>query len=412
MGKLLFNIEYLWGTSESPLRLKKGKDMSEISYIKNAWLLTEGDKISGFGEMKDVPENGNHELFDLSGHSVLPAFCDSHSHLVFAAPRDGEFEDRIKGLTYEEIAKRGGGILNSAEKLAQLSEEELFQRSEQRLRKVIQLGTGAIEIKSGYGLSLEAELKMLRIIRRLKNLNLIPVKATLLGLHALPAEFKNNKSAYVKMVGEELLPAAVKEGLVDFVDVFCEKGYFDTEDTDYILKKASEFGIKGKIHVNQFNILGGVKTAVENKALSVDHLEYLSEQDISDLAGCETIATILPSCSFFLGLPYGDAKKLMENNITVALASDYNPGSTPSGNMSFVWSLACIKMKMTPVQALNALTINGAAAMGLSDITGSLEKGKLANLVVTRKIPSLSYIPYSFGENNVHRVMTGGNWFN
>lgn len=412
MGKLLFNIEFLWGTSESPLRLKKGKDMSEISYVRNAWLLTEGDKISGFGEMKDVPENGNHELHDLSGHSVLPAFCDSHSHLVFAAPRDGEFEDRIKGLTYEEIAKRGGGILNSAEKLAQLSEEELFQRSEQRLRKVIQLGTGAIEIKSGYGLSLEAELKMLRIIRRLKNLNLIPVKATLLGLHALPAEFKNNKMAYVKMVGEELLPVAVKEGLVDFIDVFCEKGYFDTEDTDYILKKAAEFGIKGKIHVNQFNILGGVKTAVENKALSVDHLEYLSEQDISDLAGCETIATILPSCSFFLGLPYGDAKKLMANNITVALASDYNPGSTPSGNMSFVWSLACIKMKMTPVQALNALTINGAAAMGLSDITGSFEKGKLANLVVTGKIPSLSYIPYAFGENNVQRVMIGGNWFN
>ncbi len=411
MGKLLTNIRSLYGILDSDILVKRGSEISEMNSINNAWLLIEGEEIVNFGEMSSLPNTQDHDVTDLSGRMVLPAFCDSHSHLVFAEARDREFEDRIKGLTYEEIAKRGGGILNSAEKLQNMSEDELFEKAKIRLSEVIKLGTGAIEIKSGYGLNTDAELKMLRVIRRLKELNWIPIKSTFLGAHALPSEYKNDKEGYIKMVGEKMLPEVSKEKLANYIDIFCESGYFDVQDTDYILKKGLEYGLKGKIHVNQFTVLGGVKAGVDNQAISVDHLEYMSEDDIKVLQNSDTIATLLPSCSFFLSIPYGPARQLIEANLPLALATDYNPGSTPSGNMSFVWSLACIIMKMTPAEALNALTINGAAAMELSSSVGSISKGKLANLIVTNEISSLAFIPYSFGDNQIDKVMMKGNWF-
>lgn len=410
MGTVLHNIQSVFGLAEEQLEVKKGKELDHIEQLDNAWILIEGDRIADYGSMSaGLPEG--HENIDCSGRMVLPTYCDSHTHLVFAAPRDGEFEDRIKGLSYEEIAKRGGGILNSAEKLRSMSEEELFNAAKDRLANMIRLGTGAIEIKSGYGLSMESELKMLRVIRRLKELDWIPIKATFLGAHAIPAEFKNRKDDYINYVCEDILPEVAKEGLADYIDIFCESGYFDVEDTDRVLKKGADYGLKGKIHVNQFNVLGAVKTGTDHGAVSVDHLEYLEEDDIRALQGSSTIATALPSCSFFLGIPYTPIRELINANIPVALASDFNPGSTPSGNMSFVWSLACIKMKMTPVEALNAITINGAAAMELSDGAGSISKGGKANLILTKKIPSLSYIPYSFGERQIHKVMINGAFF-
>ncbi len=410
MGILLKNIKSLYGTDENDIRIRKGKEMDEIGQIDNAWILVEGHDIADYGEMSACPAEDGHETVDLTGKMVIPAFCDSHTHIVFAGPRDGEFEDRIKGLSYEEIARRGGGILNSARKLSEMSEDELFEQSKERLHQVMQTGTGAIEIKSGYGLSMEAELKMLRVIKRLKELNWLPIKSTFLGAHALPLEYKDRKDDYMKLVGEEILPVVASESLADYIDIFCETGYFDVKETEYILDKGLEYGLKGKIHVNQFTVLGGVKAGVDKGAVSVDHLEYVDEKDIEALKDSQTIPTLLPSCSFFLGIPYGPAKEMMQSNLPLALATDYNPGSTPSGNMNFVWSLACVIMKMTPTEALNALTINGAAAMELSDTTGSITKGKLASLIVTKNIPSLAFIPYSFADNQIDRVMVQGKW--
>lgn len=410
MGKLLINIKSIYGIANDPI-VKRGKEMDTTKSIHNAWLLTEGERISDFGEMKNVPENGIHEIIDLKGKTLLPTFCDSHTHLVFAAPRDKEFDDRIKGLSYEEIAKRGGGILNSVKMLRKMSENDLFDAARERLKRVIEMGTGAIEIKSGYGLDIESELKMLRVIKRLKNLNWIPVKSTFLGAHAIPEELHGRKNDYIKLVSEEMLPAIAKENLADYIDIFCESGYFDLDDTKLILERGMKFGLRGKIHVNQFNILGGVEAGVNHNALSVDHLEHLEENDIRSLQKGNTIATLLPSCSFFLGIPYAPANQLIDSGISVALASDFNPGSTPGGNMSFVWSLACIKMKMTIEKAFNALTINGAAAMELEKLTGSITKGHLANFIITMDIPSLSYIPYTFSDSAIHKVMINGKWF-
>lgn len=410
MGKLFINISTLWGIDQGRTSALRGVELADFKHLNNAWLLSENGRISDYGNMENLPQ-GKHEHVDLDGRMVLPTYCDSHTHLVFAEARDKEFEDRINGLTYEEIATRGGGILNSAKKLREMSEDDLFNLAKDRLAEVIKMGTGAIEIKSGYGLNVDSELKMLRVIKRLKDLNWIPVTSTLLAAHALPTEYLNDKDGYLKMIGNELIPKVAKQKLADSIDIFCEKGYFDIEDTRYILSKGNEFGLPGKIHVNQFNVIGGVKTGVENNALSVDHLELVEDEDIRQLQQSSTISTLLPSCSFFLSIPYAPARKLIESNLPIALASDFNPGSTPSGNMNFVVSLACIKQKLTPKEAFNAATFNGACAMAMQAEVGSICRGKRTNFFVTKPLNSLAYLPYAFGQNHVDRVVINGDDF-
>tara|TARA_B110000046_G_scaffold182367_1_gene216235 strand:- start:789 stop:1823 length:1035 start_codon:yes stop_codon:yes gene_type:complete len=338
----------------------------------------------------------------------MPTWCDSHTHIVYAGNREGEFVDRINGLTYEEIANNGGGILNSAKKLQTVSEDELYNQSKVRLEEVMNLGTGAVEIKSGYGLTYESELKMLRVIKRLKENYPIEIKATFLGAHAVPSNYKNNKEGYLKMLIDEVIPQVSKENLAEFVDVFCEKGYFSVEDTEAILKAGKKYGLIPKIHVNQFTSIGGVQIGVQYNALSVDHLEVMNAEDISVLKNTRTMPVALPSCSYFLGIPYTPARKIIDEGLPLALATDYNPGSTPSGNMNFVVSTACIKMKMTPEEAINAATINGAYAIGLETKVGSISKGKLANLILTKPINSYGFIPYSFGNNQIESVFVKG----
>ncbi|MGY0426774.1 MAG: imidazolonepropionase, partial [Polaribacter sp.] len=345
---------------------------------------------------------------DCTGKMILPSWCDSHTHIVFAGNREQEFVDRIYGLSYEEIANKGGGILNSAKKLQETSEEELYQQSAERLKEVIALGTGAIEIKSGYGLTLDAELKMLRVIKKLKANYTIPIKATFLGAHAIPKEFSNDKEGYINLIIDKMLPKIAGKNLADFIDVFCEKGYFSVEDTNRILSAGKKQGLIPKVHVNQFNSIGGIEVSVKNRALSVDHLEVLSEKDLEILKKSETMPVALPSCSFFLSIPYTPARKLIDANLPLALATDYNPGSTPSGNMNFVVATACIKMKMTPEEAINGATINGAFAMNLSEKVGSISRGKLANFFITKEIPSYGFIPYSFGNNLIESVYISG----
>lgn len=390
----------------TPLR---GEQMSLLPTLKNAWLSIENGIISGYGSMDSCPTTSTFDkAINATGKMVFPGWCDSHTHIVYAGSREQEFVDRINGLSYEDIAKRGGGILNSAQKLRAASEDELFESAHQRLMEVVKLGTAAIEIKSGYGLTLENELKMLRVIRRLKEHSPIPIKATFLGAHAFPAEYKENKSAYVDLVVNEMIPAVAKEKLADYVDVFCEVNYFSVEDTLRIMQAGNKQGLKSKIHVNQFNVLGGVKAAVDSGALSVDHLEYVSDEDIASLKNSSTIATILPSCSFFINIPYGPAKRMIEEGVAVAFATDFNPGSTPSGNMNLVVSLACIKQKLNPEQAINAATINGAFAMELSEKVGSIEVGKLGNIFITKEIPSYAFLPYYFGNSVIETVIAGG----
>ena len=409
MGNILIkNIKFLGGILEDNHQALKGSQMDEFKTIENAFLAVEDGRIAAYGAMTDlagVVDWTDLQVIDAEGKSILPAFCDSHAHIVFAATREEEFVDRIKGLSYEEIGKKGGGILNSARKLALLSEDELFESAMKRLTLVRSMGTGAIEIKSGYGLSVDAELKMLRVIKRLKAATDLTIKATFLGAHAFPAEYKDNQDGYVDLVINEMLPRIVNEGLADYIDVFCERNYFTPEQLDRILGAGVAAGLKPKIHVNQFSIMGGVGVGVKHGAVSVDHLEELDENDINVLRNSTTIATALPSCSFFLSIPYSPAKKMIENNISVALASDYNPGSTPNGNMQLVTALGCIKMRLTPAQSLNATTINGAYAMELGDELGSITLGKKANLILTTEIPSIEYIPYSFGENCVEETL-------
>ena len=411
MKTVIKNISELIQTENTPRKWVAGKDMSKLSTIKDAFVEYENGIITSFGSMSDwngIEDWNNTEIIDAEGGMVFPSYCDSHTHLVFAASREGEFVDRINGLSYEEIANRGGGILNSAEKLQNATEDELYESAFSRLKNLIQMGTGAIEIKSGYGLTLDAELKMLRVIKRLKENTEVSIKATFLGAHALPKEYKDNKEGYMNLVIDEMLPQVAEEKLADYVDIFCEKGYFTVEDTTRLLEAASKLGIQAKTHVNQFNSIGGVEASVKLGALSVDHLEEMEEQDFEALKNSDCMPTILPSCSFFLGIPYGPAVKMMEKGLPVALATDYNPGSTPSGNMNFVSSLGCIQMKMTPEQVINATTINTAYAMGLEKELGSICIGKKANLFITKEISSYSYLPYSFGENVIEKVVLNG----
>lgn len=402
------NIKTLVQTDNGERSFVSGAGMAQLPSIDNAWLSIEEGKISGYGSMDILPDAVDHEVIDASGRYALPAWCDPHTHTVFATSREGEFVDRINGLSYQEIAARGGGILNSAEKLRAKSEDELFQDAMKRLDEMASHGTGAVEIKSGYGLSLESELKMLRVVKRLKAASPLSIKATLLAAHAIPKEFQDNREGYIELITSEILPIVKSEGLADFIDVFCETNYFTPEETATVLDAGIAAGLRPKVHVNQFTAIGGIKVCVERKALSVDHLEVMTDEDIELLKGSDTMPTMLPSCSFFLGIPYSPARQMMEAGLPVALATDFNPGSTPSGNMSFVVSLACIRLKMTPEEAINAATLNAAYAMGLEKELGSIAVGKRANLIITKAMPSLAYLPYAFGENVIEQTIING----
>lgn len=411
MRLLIKNIRGLAGVYQEAPKHLRGSEMENLPMLENAYLAIEDGKISDYGSMDDlsgVTDWRNLEIIDADGRFVIPAWCDSHTHLVFAASRELEFEDRIKGMTYEEIANRGGGILNSAGKLKDMSEDELFENALPRLQAAMESGTCAIEIKSGYGLSTETELKMLRVIKRLKAECDISIKATFLGAHAVPANLKGQKDKYVDLIVNEMIPAVAEENLADYIDAFCEEGYFDVADTMRIVEAGAKVGLKSKIHVNQFNALGAIPELVKAGAVSVDHLEVLGEGDTEALSKSDTIATALPLCSLFLSIPYTPAVELMKADAIVALATDYNPGSAPSSNMSMTVSLACIKMKMTPNQAINAATINGAAAMELSETHGTITPGKNANIIITTPCEHLSFLPYSFGKPAIDVVIVNG----
>ncbi len=408
MRTLIHNIHTLVQVETTARKVIKGLDMKQLSCIENAYLLLENDRILAFGKA-NVRLPKADKLIDAKGGMVFPSWCDSHTHLVFAASRENEFVDRINGLSYQEIAEKGGGILNSAKRLQATEEEMLFQNALKRLHEVIKTGTGLIEIKSGYGLTVEAELKMLRVIKRLKSVSPIPIKATFLGAHAFPMEYKTDKrQAYISLIINEMLPIIAAEGLADYIDVFCEKNFFQVDEMLQILEAGARYGLKPKVHVNQFYCMGGIAAAISKGAISVDHLEVVDDSDIAALQQSDTIATLLPSAPFFLNDHYPPARKLLDANIAVALASDYNPGTTPSGRMSFVVSLACINMKMTPEEAINAATLNGAAALQMSDDYGSIAVGKKANLFITSPIPSIAFLPYSFGNDLVETVILNG----
>lgn len=412
MAKILIkNIKGLVQAGEHFPPYKKGKEMQELPIIENAFLAIEDGLILSYGKMEDmmgVTDWRNLEVIDAQGRYVLPSFCDSHTHLVFAQSRESEFVDKIKGLSYAEIAAKGGGILNSARTLQKMTEDELYQQAYERLNAIARTGTGAVEIKSGYGLTVEAELKMLRVIKRLKETHPITIKATFLGAHAFPLEYKENHAAYIAQIKKEMLPAIQAEQLADYIDVFCENGYYSVEEMQDILIEGKKYGLIPKVHVNQFTILGGIRAAVQQGSLSVDHLEEINEDDIKALKGSACMPTLLPSCSFFLRIPYGNARLLLDNDLPVAVASDFNPGTTPSGNMLFLLSLACIQLRMLPEEAINAMTLNTAYAMGLSSTHGSISVGKKANVMITNEIPSLAYMPYSFGENTLETLILNG----
>lgn len=404
---LIKNIKTLVLASDEANSLICGAEMNQIPSINDAYILVEDDKIKDWGKMEDVLQDAE-ETIDATGRLVLPTWCDSHTHLVFAASRESEFEDRIRGLSYQEIAAKGGGILNSAKRLQNTSFEDLLTQAKIRLDEVIRMGTGAIEIKSGYGLTVDAELKMLRVIKALKENSPIPIKASFLGAHAFPMEYKSNPDAYVDLIINEMLPQIAEEGLADYVDAFCEKGFFSVEQTSRIMKAAAKFGLRPKIHTNQFNCMGGIQMAVEHGAISVDHLEVLNDEEIACLLDSNTIPTLLPSAPFFLNDHYPPARKMIDAGLGVALATDFNPGSTPSGRMALVLSLACIKMRMLPKEAICAATLNGACALELGDQLGSISKGKLANLIITKPVSSLAYLPYAFGSDWIEQVILSG----
>jgi imidazolonepropionase len=408
MKVLIINIKELIQVRDIGILKVSGGKMNELPTIKNAYLLIEDDLIADYGEMKNCPSIKVDSTIDSKGKMVLPTWCDSHTHIVYAGNREQEFVDRINGMTYEEIANRGGGILNSATKLKETSEEELYNQSKNRLEQVMKMGTGAVEIKSGYGLTVEGELKMLRVIQKLKSNYPIEIKATFLGAHAFPKEYKENHQGYIDSIINEMLPAISNEKLADFIDVFCESGYFSVSETEQIMEAGNKFGLKSKIHVNQFNAIGGVNAAVKNNAISVDHLEIMNNDDIEILKNTDTMPVALPTCSYFLGIPYAPARKMIEAGLSLALASDFNPGSSPSGNMNFVVATACIKMKMTPEEAINAATINGAYAMDISKTHGSITIGKKANIIITKPLNSIYELPYAFGSNLIDTVIIEG----
>ena len=412
MSIIITDIQTLYGIQQAGRSVFKGTELGNVEQLSHAWLSIHDGLISGFGKMETIAEQVDFssfkEVISVKGKSILPTWCDSHTHIVFAGSREDEFVSRIKGLSYETIAKNGGGILNSAKKLNETSEEELLESASARLRSLIKMGTGAIEIKSGYGLCLTGELKMLRVIKKLKENFEIPIKATFLGAHAFPAEYKNDHQGYIDLIINEMLPAIQKENLADYIDVFCENGFFNAEETDRILKAGILHGLKAKIHANQLNYSGGIQVGVANNAISVDHLECVGAEEIDALKNSNTIGTILPSAAFFLGIAYQPARKMIEANLAIALASDYNPGSSPSGNMPFIMALACTQLKMTPEEAFNAVTFNAAHAMELANELGSITIGKKANLIITKAIPSLAFIPYSFGSNLIDQVLING----
>lgn len=408
MRTLISNIQQLLQTESTLKARKQGLEMQQLPMLENAYVLVENDSILDYGKMGDLKEQQVDKNIDASGAFVLPTWCDSHTHLVFAATREGEFIDKIQGCSYEEIARKGGGILNSARKLQDTPEEVLLASAYERLQDVRSYGTGAIEIKSGYGLTLAAELKMLRVIRQLKTMTKIPIKASFLGAHALPLAYKNNRAGYIDLIINKMLPQIAEEGLADYIDVFCEKVAFSVKETEQLMEAGARYGLKPKIHTNQFNCMGGIQASVAHQAVSVDHLEVINDAEIDCLLQSDTMATLLPSAPFFINDHYPQARKMIDAGLGVALATDYNPGSTPSGNMPFVLSLACIKMKMLPEEALNAATINGAYAMELSDTLGSISLGKKANLIITKPMQSIAYMPYAFGTNWVEKVMIAG----
>ncbi len=412
MALLIKNIKKLVQVEDEPKVMKKGIEMSKIQSRDDAWLLLEGDKIIDFGPMKLLNEKQiraeKPEVIDATGRMVFPSFVDSHTHLVYPASREIEYVDKIKGLSYEEIAKRGGGILNTARRMREISEEELYRSAMQRLKEIMAYGTGAVEIKSGYGLSLESELKMLRVIKQLKKDSPLTIKANFLGAHAVPPEYKGRQTEYVDLVINEMLPRVAEEGLADFVDVFCDKGFFTVEDTERILEAGQKYGLRGKIHANELDYSGGIQAGVKYNALSVDHLEYTGDEEIKALLNSETMPTILPGAAFFLGMVYAPARKMIDAGLPVAMASDFNPGSAPSGNMQFVLSMASIAYRLLPEEAINATTINTAYAMGLSEELGSIARGKKANIFITKPIPTLEFMPYAFGSNKVETVILNG----
>jgi len=408
MQTLIINIKELLQVRETPIDKVSGSDMAVLPSIKNAFLLIEDDTIAAFGSMDNCPKLHPENTIDATGKIVLPSWCDSHTHLVYAGNREQEFVDRINGLSYEEIANRGGGILNSAKRLNETSEAEIYQQSKKRLEEVIQQGTGAIEIKSGYGLTVEGELKMLRVIKKLAQDYPIAIKSTFLGAHAFPTEYKENHSAYIDIIINEMLPKIAEENLADYIDAFLETGYFSVAETERIMEAGKQYGLPAKIHVNQFTAINGIAACVKHNALSVDHLEIVTEVDIEALKNTETMPVALPSCSFFISIPYTPARQMLNAGLPLALATDFNPGTTPSGNMNFVVATACIKMKMTPEEAINAATINGAYAMGLSATHGSVTVGKKANIIITKPLHSFYEIPYAFGSNPVEQVMLNG----
>ena len=409
MNRLFINIGRLIGVDESYRDRIAGKAMAEIGMLSDAWIRVSDGTISDYGKMESVPSyDASTEVIDIDGGWIFPSFCDSHTHIVYAGSREQEFLDKINGLSYEEIAKRGGGILNSADRLHATSEDELYEQAMIRVNEIIAKGTGCVEIKSGYGLNVGDELKMLRVIRRIKESSQITVRSTFLGAHAVGREYAGRQSGYVDMLCEEMIPEVAKQGLAEYIDVFCDKGFFTVQETAKILKKGLEYGMLPKIHANELDVSGGVQVGIEHNAVSVDHLERITDVEIDALVRSNTIPTVLPGASFFLGMPYGQGRRMIDAGLPIALASDYNPGSSPSGDMRFVVSLGCIKMKLTPAEALNAATINGACAMGMSSKVGSISRNKLANFYVTDALPSLAYYPYAYTTPIIKNVFLNG----
>ncbi|MBL6607274.1 MAG: imidazolonepropionase [Flavobacteriaceae bacterium] len=408
MKTLLINIHQLLQIREPEVSFVAGGEMRDLPLIQNAWLLIDKDQIADFGPMETAPLNATKNIIDCTDRVVMPTYCDSHTHIVYAGERVDEFVQRLEGKSYQEIAALGGGILNSAARLDKTSEKQLYEQAAQRLELCAYQGTGALEIKSGYGLNLEAELKMLRVAKRLSEKYPVAIKTTFLGAHALPELYKNRKDEYVQQVCKEMIPEVAAQKLADYIDVFCEEGYFDLEDTEKILSAGARFGLKGKIHVNQFNAIGGVALGVAMEVLSVDHLEELIEEDLMALENSQTMPVALPGCSLFLDIPFTPARAIIDRGLPLALATDFNPGSAPSGNMNLVVSLACMRMKMTPAEALNAATINGAYAMGLEATHGSITKGKKASLIITDPLKDFSHLPYDFGQNHIDQVILNG----